>query len=265
MPENVKTEQLVKTLKKYKRYFRRMYSQTLPKKDKEPYDEWLCDNYYIFERECMSCISSFKNSRSSFKKGKTSLPRIFEICIDEICKDGKVPDETEMTECLVPFKISGREAEMLPDFIRCAILFTVRKSFEADNVEGTTLIGNCVKSLRRMPDIDFEKINDELNPVEKILVRDPSGSYPKLDEASKAMYRELVEIRAVKEKTTGEEIAREALKKAQKAETPIDRCIEKYILPEKRRKLGAFLLILKPILAVILSAALATITKAPRF
>ncbi|MCL2508049.1 MAG: DUF3131 domain-containing protein [Oscillospiraceae bacterium] len=262
MRKKVNTKPLLKLLRKELRDIRKEYSISLKQKDRTPFDDWLGDNYYMFERELRSGFGTVRDA-APLPPGQNGLPRLYDLCL-EICADGIAPDQEELTRLLSGRALKGSEADLLPVMLRCALLHRAWESCQMKSVGGirgeraAALLGNAVKSLRNLPDIDFNEVNGRLSPVEKILMQDPVGVYRHMDEATKALYRSFISKRARESGEEEETVAEKALKQALAGRGERDRHIGLYILPRgKYRKRGAAFLIAEaffPLMAAVLTA-----------
>ncbi len=54
-------------------------------------------------------------------------------------------------------------------------------------------VGNCITSMRTITATDWSKVFESLSVVERELRRDPSGTYPRMDFATRDRYRHVVE------------------------------------------------------------------------
>lgn len=252
------SEALVKLLKKERRELRRAYAKSLSAKEKSPFDEWLSDNYYLFEREIRPAAAALKNALPPC--GADGLPLIYTLCI-RICENGVLPIQEELTEKLEPHKLRGCEAELLPVMLRCVLLHYACKSIRMEGGEATELIGNTVKSMRSMPDIDFDALNERLSPVEKLLLLDPAGIYKDMADETKSLYRYLISRQARKNHTDEEQIALRLLENARAGTTEAERHIGNGLFDNGRgRKIGSFLIIMENLLPIIAAAVTSLFT-----
>ncbi|HQK72622.1 MAG TPA: glucoamylase family protein [Clostridiales bacterium] len=60
----------------------------------------------------------------------------------------------------------------------------------------TVSLGNCITSLRLIATLDWGELLEKASRVNEILSRDPDGTYPKMDSATRSMYRGKVEALA---------------------------------------------------------------------
>lgn len=118
-----------------------------------------------------------------------------------------MPDEDEMIKAF-PRGLGGFEAELLLIALTAALISYACEGVTGDNQK---LLGNSVTSLRRLGEMDFEKISASLLRSEPALAADPSGIYPVSDERSKAFYRRVVASAARRSGKSEEQAAEELI------------------------------------------------------
>ena len=72
-------------------------------------------------------------------------------------------------------------------------------------------IGNAFTSLRRLIQLDWKKVFEQLSCVEHILRKDPSGVYPEMDFATRDNYRQVIEEFAQRSGNDEQEVAQAAV------------------------------------------------------
>lgn len=172
---------------------------------REHSSEWLADNFYILERTAKQSAADCRSALKT-KIGSELLPSLFSTC-REICGGGVLPDEDEMIKAF-PRGLGGFEAELLPIALTAALISYACEGVTGDNQK---LLGNSVTSLRRLGEMDFEKISATLLRSEPALAADPSGIYPVSDERSKAFYRRVVASAARRSGKSEEQAAEELI------------------------------------------------------
>ncbi len=211
---------------------------------------WLSDNYYILERCARQAAIECSHARKSMK-GSDLLPGLFDKC-GELCENGVLPDEIEIVEFLKKDGLDGISAGYLPLAVKCALVDCASKGINLNDKKGTQMLSASIESLRRMGEVDFEFVAKSLSKSEEILLADPAGIYGSMDEETKMRYRRAVAVAAFKSGKSEEEIARNALKSAQKNGEHIG----EYIIPSvKSSKRGWLFLIMEIVMP--LAAALA--------
>ena len=91
--------------------------------------------------------------------------------------------------------------------------------------------------MRRIAELDFEKISANLSETEELFHRD--GTYPMLDETTRAYYRRCAFIKARKNGISETEVVLNALGKAEKESCHIGR----FVIPNEKKKTRGILLI----------------------
>ena len=171
-------------------------------------DEILREHYPMLER----CITQTVNDCRKAEKRLDNtdfLSELFEKCT-EVCDGGILPD----SEDIVGFfseNLGGRSVEYLPLVITCAVIHLSALSLGENNSEK---MKNCVKSLQKMRETDFDYISEKLFSAEEILTDDPSGIYPHLSCETKAAYRRRLTALAGKNGKSERQFALEILKKS---------------------------------------------------
>lgn len=207
---------------------------------------WLSDNYYIL---IQATKEAEKGCRAAQKRinGSDMLPGLFDSCI-RICKNGVLPDEEAIVKAL-DGKVNGLVAEFLPLCFTCALIDYAAKNSKKEN--GTKILANAVKSLRRMAETDFEFIIESISDVEKILSNDPSGIYQIMDEKSKSVYRKSIAHAAVKADIKETKLAERILQKAQMKNLHVG----KFITEKKKHTRGWLMILMQNIMPLAVCIA----------
>ncbi|HSK69122.1 MAG TPA: hypothetical protein VLA21_07655, partial [Candidatus Limnocylindria bacterium] len=100
-----------------------------------------------------------------------------------------------------------------------------------------------VTSLRALEELSEETLFEELSAVERILRADPDGVYPRMDSASRAMYREEVEKLSIRTGLMETDIALASVRLAEARDPRLTRGghVGAYLLGKGRRALAASL------------------------
>ncbi len=104
-------------------------------------------------------------------------------------------------------------------------------------------IGNALTSLRQLALLDWRKIFEKLSRVERLLLLDPSGIYPRMDFDTRDRYRRMIEELARGSGQTEDQVARQAIEMAARAtpETAEDERwthVGMYLIGEEREELA---------------------------
>ena len=82
----------------------------------------------------------------------------------------------------------------------------------------TVSMGNCIASIQFIATLNGVRLFDSISHIEQILVKDPDGTYPLMDEATRSHYCSQVEELALALRVSELHIAKEALALAQAAD-----------------------------------------------
>ncbi len=191
----------------------------------------LADNYYLLVNAAESVRKGLKGIKRRIR-GKNFPDSLFESCI-KLCKNGKLPSDEEIVE-FFGGKSGSLTAEYLPLCITGALVEYAARGVKTKN---QNMLVEAVRSIRRIPELDFEKISAYLSETEGFLRRDEL--YPMLDEETRAYYRRSISSRARKKRVSERDFVLNALEKAEKNSCHIGR----YIIPTSKKKTRGRLLI----------------------
>lgn len=136
--------------------------------------------------------------------------------------------------------LSENELTALPLFLRFSAVETVFDC--ATGRKNESAYREAFNLLRLCENYDFGPMLDRLNTVEAEMNKDPSGIYPKTDEAGRSQYRERVRELAENEGKSELQIAQELLIRAENAEEEKKRHIGYGLLDEKESGISCLLL-----------------------
>ncbi|MCL6615413.1 MAG: glycosyl transferase, partial [Firmicutes bacterium] len=97
-------------------------------------------------------------------------------------------------------------------------------------------IGNAVTSLRFLARLNWKEVFEEVSRVEEILRLDPAGVYGRMDFATRDLYRHAIEELARWSRLDEEEVAREAVAAARRAEGERHRHVGYHLIGKGRRE-----------------------------
>lgn len=218
--------------------------------------EWLRDNFYILEREARQAVTDCAGNLR-LKKGTDSLPCLFGLC-KELCENGVLPDNEKLEEYFSKRGLSSAEAQSVYNMFRCALLDYAYHGCIMRNATGEKLLGNSVKSIRRLAQTDFESIISASSEVEKILMQDPAGVYPSMETQDRAAYRRELALLAEKANADEKEYARRILDKAKEGKNEKARHVGSYIITQRPPELrGVAMIATEIILPLLLSVGAA--------
>ena len=206
--------------------------------------EWLCDNFYLIDREGKAALAGLK-SRVRLPAAPDGLPVIYHISARLLSASGKVgQDETEEFLCGVQknYLLSDSELKAFRDMLTAAVIARIAEecaSLASSEGGSAEAMSDCIGTLRIMSGADMSECFEKISVSEALLKRDPAGVYADMSEDTKAYYRSCVAEGAAREGIGEAEFAAKALEKAENASGSLrDKHIGRYILPEKKRAAG---------------------------
>ena len=181
---------------------------------------WLLDNRYLVMREAKAALPELRRQRR-LRSGSEGL------ILPALCRDmikvcgGRLSEET-MLEYLEGFQsvapLPQRELYLFPAVLTAQLISAVaevcrqlERSSEPDELSGrfAALFG----SLRLVSELDMHFLSERADAVEKALRADPSGVYPRMDEPSRARYRERLSRLARREGLEEQVLAKKLVEK----------------------------------------------------
>jgi len=255
------TKALKKSLLNELAYIRKTYQRILFEKKSDSNAEWLCDNYYILEKEGRSLAKEL--GRHLFLPCSGSSPFLYY----DLLKYLDTNENNVSFESLDSF-IEERQNEkyyqsseiyVLPQMLKVCLLHNA-----CDCLKNNGRLGNIIRSLRFMGSIDFDEINKRHIALESILHADPAGAYSFMDEQSRALYIRLLSKTARREGLDEIEVAKNIINAAQNEKEEIKRHIGYFILNDKaehkkRTALGKTVLAVNVLLPIFIAVFLSVI------
>jgi len=183
-----------------------------------PVDEWLCDNYYVLEKECKQSIKDI-NHLARRASGE-ELARFYALFEGVIFAAQPSLDDDAMTEILSAAgrvkHISESQFAFIPAAVKAVLLhMAYRACFETRSEE---MIRYAVVGMSKLTAVDFDEIVYNCSRVEHILQKDPAGVYPLMDSDSRNYYRHLVAMIAAKQRRDEDQVAEDMLAACQDKE-----------------------------------------------
>ncbi len=252
---------LKKQIEKDLHTLRRVYSKALRIHDDTAMGEWLCDNFYLLEREGRGVLSQLK-SVPALPLDADGVVRIYALCLCAVRENAALSDQI-LENHLHRAGLCCAEVEFVPLFLRAALLHTARLGCEEAGESSGQMLSNAILTLRAMQDWDFDALLESLSPVEQILAQDPAGVYPQMDEATRFRYRRLAAQAARNAGITEQEAAEAALRQAQAGETPEERHVGAWLPsgPSYRRR-GRTALFMEAFFPLAVAACIAVLVRA---
>ncbi len=195
--------------------------------------EWLFDNYYIFEREGRLVLRELEKLKKLPGDG-TRVPLVWRYAC-RFCETARGHIDTEAISVFFDGLNETREMETaefstFPLFLRAALIHQAALTGKGGEEASETAVSDAVRTLNFLTTFDFSEIVEKQSRIERILADDPAGVYPKMDERSRAIYRERLAAIAERRGMSESEAARLAVLLAEKGDTPRTRHVGHYIL-----------------------------------
>lgn len=203
--------------------------------------EWLTDNFYMAEREGKDGADVMSSIKGLSAVNGESI--IF------LLADGYLRVGSEISEPRIQNYLTGvlknadlTERELWGFFsaLKCAVILhlldcsrNIEELCENADIPAKELaekIGNLFMGLRFLQIYDTAKLLQRVNPVENLLMRDPSGDYPNMTEESRAFYRRTLSHLAEKNKLDQKKAAESVLHLAEEGKNQQERHVGYYIL-----------------------------------
>ncbi|MBC8545545.1 hypothetical protein H8711_01155 [Clostridiaceae bacterium NSJ-31] len=200
---------LRKSLRKKLRRIKQSYRSGMAREDKSPVQLWLCDNFYVLEKEAKQTLREL--SGCPRLPSSAGGPQLYFVC--EAALDGRPAVDQDLAEQLVKGMQERRDLTVpefgfLPLALRTALLgIACAACVDGEDDEA---ISYAVTSLTRLSSVDFDELVCKHSIVEATLMLDPAGIYPDMEDESRGNYRALVSLlaerRGVSERATSQEI-----------------------------------------------------------
>ena len=160
--------------------------------------DWLLDNWYLIEREGKLAASELRGAGRLRASGGSAV--IVSACSALVRESSGSVTAERAARYLAEFQrelpLTMRELGLFAPALRFALTAEICAAVADDFDAGT--LANCISSLRLFATLDLTKLLEGADMVEAALRRDPAGVYPRMDERSRAAYRERVRILAKK-------------------------------------------------------------------
>lgn len=187
--------------------------------------EWLLDNRYLALREAQNAMADFSRLRQ-LRAGSEGVI-ILALCSALLTATGYRFSEDEARIFLDGFQsvsvLPRRELYLFPAALRAALLIKLGKvcaelkrtsspeDFAAD-------MAAIFTSLRLVSELDMQPMLERVDIAEKALMADPAGIYPRMDDQSRALYRERLSVVAKRSALEEHSMANHILKQCRQAQ-----------------------------------------------
>ncbi|MCL2088430.1 MAG: DUF3131 domain-containing protein [Oscillospiraceae bacterium] len=197
-------------LKYHLRRIRSAYKHTTLRGGLSAAGEWLCDNYYMIEKDGKSLLKDLKTVILP-QCEKSSLPQIY-LFTREAVFDYEFEFSTETSLQLISLFESHRpmqnfELDFFKNAVRIGAIEGVYKSVTEKMLpeQSAALISKCIKILANIDLINLDVINENKNQLDILLQQD--DIYPAMNETTRHIYRYKLSKIALKTNTDEMELA----------------------------------------------------------
>jgi cyclic beta-1,2-glucan synthetase len=175
--------------------------------------EWLCDNMYIVRREAAGIAEDFRHA-GSLSAAADGRAAVLSAAMDLVRSGLGYVDGERTALFLEGFmkvrRLPEKELMLFAASIRLELLrYLLEKLSTKDEAEKNA--ENVFKTMFRLAATDLYKVCESVNPTEKILRRDPSDDYRRMNVQSRALYRREISRLAAKNKIEEAAAAEKAL------------------------------------------------------
>ena len=187
--------------------------------------EWLLDNYYMAAREGERAREALKGGRSlrGTKDGGALLQR---------CAQGALWAVPDLHQGRLELYLDGFQSVCALTERELSLLVPALAGALVERLAGLCVDGDVLKegkvppeemaavftALRALSSAEWSALLERASRVERVLVKDPSGHYPRMDEDTRRRYRQKVCQLAKKYRMEERQAARQALELAGKGE-----------------------------------------------
>ncbi len=181
---------------------------------------WLLDNHYLVLRGARAALPELRRQRR-LRSGSEGLI-LPALCRDmiRVC-EGRLSEEA-MLEYLEGFQSAAplpqTELYLFPAVLTAQLISALaeacrqlERSSEPDGLSGRFAV--LFNSLRLVSELDMYSISERADTVERALRADPAGIYPRMDEQSRASYRERLSRLASREGLEEQVLAKRLVEK----------------------------------------------------
>ncbi len=208
--------------------------------------EWLLDNFYVIEQTLREVRQDmppryYRQLPQLSTSPWEGYPRIYAVARELIAHCEQRLDIDRVTrfarayQQVAPLTIG--ELWALPTMLRLAVLENlaqavtrlIRQPYEGEELSTAQpvprelademVVANCILSLRMLAAQDWKEFFESVSLVEQVMRGDPAGIYARMDFETRNRYRGAIESLALASGRDEEEIAREAIRLAEEAQS----------------------------------------------
>ena len=248
---------------------REQYQIALGREKKGAVEQWLCDNFYLIERNGRALLHELKYQKNLPAQKGQAFPALYHVCEAICAPTGGMPDPETLEHVLQKIQhyrlFQGCELENLDPMLRAALIhWAARAALQWGGEDNAARLGNAIESLRAFQDMDFIGIVERLSGVESILRGDPARIYVGMSEDTRAYYRHCVTRIAQRTGRDEMEVSQDILHKAQEAKDASQKHVGYWIQEMtgdalKRRRRGRISLAVQITVPILLSILAGTL------
>lgn len=215
-----------------------------------PVDQWLCDNYYMVEKEAKGLSKELRGVLLPIDQ-ETGFPEIYLLVRAAVFDDTVSLTIENCTELIELFESRRSLTNFELDFFRMALRAAALEGvYRAVKQEDEKLIARCVSAFAQIDNIDFDQLTEHSSRLEQLLRADPV--YPAMNERTRRLYRYKVSRIALKTGQNELELAKSYLNQSEDhVGFLIYREYDRLFKPDWGRKCHIPLLFLLPALAAL--------------
>lgn len=197
--------------------------------------EWLLDNRYLAVREAKVAVADISREKHLRAGEEGAVSLLLCQSLVKAC-GGKISSEAcgEFLRGVQSVTVlSHKELYLFPAFLRAALVISLSSavSYLSDDAEE---ISTLISSLRRVSAMDMQSLLESVDVCEKLLMSDPAGIYPRMEDSSRAYYRrrlyELAKEQGIEEYRLAEKLIETCEKSQGEA-----RHVGFHLLPQKEK------------------------------
>lgn len=223
---------------------------------------WICDNFYIIDREYRSLKRGF--SELSKLPAKNGRARVYSCAEDFVFRKISV-DTKNISNFLSGTSLEGEELYSFNFFLKLSLIKRLSEVCEKMNCEHSDSVfcmskpfcddlEYCISGLRESGNYDIEKIADEVSTVEKLLLEYGDEYYFLLSSASRRRYRERIGKNARKLGISETDYVKRLIGEAKDEKTDIKRHVGYKLFPKKKNPLRLLYFVFTAVFSVLFSA-----------
>ncbi|WRS28166.1 glucoamylase family protein [Oscillospiraceae bacterium MB08-C2-2] len=193
---------------------RQCYIDANQSAERTPVSEWLCDNYYVLEKECKQSVKDIRHLSKHARKDE--LIEVYHHLFGCITKELPEIDNVSVTAILShmgrQWQITEAQFSFTPTAMRAVLIHMAYTA--CLQTQSEQWIRYAITGLSQLSSVNFDKVITTCSEVEKTLLKDPAGIYGNMTSESRHHYRRLVAIIAAKTQRSELDVATECLEKS---------------------------------------------------